>query len=108
MFGIGKNREEKKTACCYGAQPEAAGAQGTSEVRVLGSGCAGCRALLENTRKAVREMGKEGEITVEYVTELEKIMVYGVMSLPALVVNGKIASVGRVLKPVEIQEILGK
>ena len=108
MFGIGKNREEKKTACCCGAQPEAAGAHGASEVKVLGSGCAGCRALLENTQKAVREMGKEGEISVEYVTELEKIMAYGVMSLPALVVDGKIASVGRVLKPAEIREILGK
>ena len=75
---------------------------------MLGSGCAGCRALLENTREAVREMGREGEIPVEYVTDLEKIMAYGVMSLPALVVDGKIASVGRVLKPAEIREILGK
>ena len=108
MFGIGKGKEEKKTACCCGAQPEAAGTQGAAEIKVLGSGCAGCRALLENTRKAVREMGREGEISVEYVTDLEKIMAYGVMSLPALVVDGKIASVGRVLKPAEIREILGK
>ena len=53
-------------------------------------------------------MGKEGVISVEYITDLEKITAYGVMSLPALVVNGKIASVSRVLKPAEIREILGK
>ena len=107
MFGIGKKKEEKQ-ACCCAAQADAAGPRGTAEVKVLGSGCAGCRALLENTRKAVREMGKEESVPVEYVTDLEKIMAYGVMSLPALVVNGKIASVGRVLKPAEIREILGK
>lgn len=107
MFGIGKKKEEKQ-ACCCAAQADAAGPREAAEVKVLGSGCAGCRALLENTRKAVREMGKEESVAVEYVTDLEKIMAYGVMSLPALVVNGKIASVGRVLKPAEIREILGK
>ena len=108
MFGIGKKKEEKQISCCCGKQAEAGGPQGSAAVKVLGSGCAGCRALLENTQKAVREMGKEGVISVEYITDLEKITAYGVMSLPALVVNGKIASVSRVLKPAEIREILGK
>ena len=67
-----------------------------------------CHALLENTQKAVRNMGKEDEIQVEYVTDLEKIMGYGVMSMPALVINEKIASVGKVLRPAEIQDIFGK
>ena len=67
-----------------------------------------CHALLENTQKAVRNMNKENEIRVEYVTDLEKIMGYGVMSMPALVINEKIASVGKVLRPAEIQDILGK
>ena len=53
-------------------------------------------------------MGKENEIRVEYVTDLEKIMGYGVMSMPAQVINEKIASVGKVLRPAEIQDILGK
>ena len=108
MFGIGKKKEEKQTSCYCGTQVEAGGPQDAAEVKVLGSGCAGCRTLLENTQKAVQEMGKEGTVSVEYVTDLEKITAYGIMSLPALVVNGKIASVGRVLKPAEIREILGK
>ncbi len=109
MFGIGKGKEKKETAaCCCAVQPDSGRAQGEITVKVLGSGCMSCHALLENTQKAVRNMGKENEIRVEYVTDLEKIMGYGVMSMPALVINEKIASVGKVLRPAEIQDILGK
>lgn len=109
MFGIGKGKEKKETAaCCCAVQPDSGCAQGGITVKVLGSGCMSCHALLENTQKAVRNMGKENEIRVEYVTDLEKIMGYGVMSMPALVINEKIASVGKVLRPAEIQDILGK
>lgn len=61
-----------------------------------------------NTQAAVKAMGKENDILVEYVTELEKIMQYGVMSMPALVICEKIASVGRVLRPAEIQDLIEK
>ena len=109
MFGIGKGKEKKETAaCCCAVQPDSGSAQGEITVKVLGSGCMSCHALLENTQKAVLNMGKENEIRVEYVTDLEKIMGYGVMSMPALVINEKIASVGKVLRPAEIQDILGK
>ena len=47
-------------------------------------------------------------IEVEYVTDLQKIMEYGAMSMPALVINEKVVSVGRVLKPAEIAEIVEK
>ena len=106
MFGIGKRKEEKKTTSCCATLPEVGSAQEITEIKVLGSGCASCHALMENTQKAVRNMGREEQIRVEYVTELEKIMEYGVMSMPAMVVNGKIASVGRVLRPAEIQGII--
>ena len=61
-----------------------------------------------NTQAAVKEMGKEADIQVEYVTDLEKIMGYGVMSMPALVICEKIASVGKVLKPAEVRELIEK
>ena len=45
-------------------------------------------------------------IEVEYVTDLQKIMEYGAMSMPALVINEKVVSVGRVLKPSEISAMI--
>ena len=126
MFGIGKKKEEEKTPscccnaaaepvqeepCCCGGPAENSSAccpDGKMVVKVLGSGCKSCHALLENTQAAVKEMGKEADIQVEYVTDLEKIMGYGVMSMPALVVCEKIASVGKVLKPAEVRELIEK
>ena len=43
---------------------------------------------------------------VEYITDMEKVMSYGVMSMPALVVNEKVVSAGRVLKASEIEKLL--
>ena len=60
--------------------------------------------LANNTAQALKEMGMEAN--VEKVTELSAIMGYGVMSTPALVINEKVVSVGKVLKPHEIVEIL--
>lgn len=84
---------------CYGEAVES-----ICCVKVLGSGCASCHALYENTCKAVKDAGFD--IEVEYVTDMEKIMSYGVMSMPALVVNEKVVSVGKVLKPQGIKKLL--
>ena len=126
MFGIGKKKEEEKTpscccnaaiepvqeeSCCCGStakETRACCPDGKMVVKVLGSGCKSCHALLENTQAAVKDMGKEADIQVEYVTNLEKIMGYGVMSMPALVICEKIASVGKVLKPAEVRELIEK
>lgn len=73
-------------------------------VKILGQGCADCRKLCENVKKAVENMGIEAE--VQYITDLTKIVLYGVMQLPALVVDEKVASIGKVLKPNEIEKLL--
>lgn len=73
-------------------------------IKVLGAGCASCHAQFENAKKAVEKMGISVE--VEYVTDLQKIMEYGVMSMPALVVNEKVVSMGKVLKPADVEKIL--
>ena len=70
----------------------------------LGSGC--CHALYENTQSAVKAMGISVE--VEYITDLKKVMEYGVMSVPALVVNNKVVSTGKVLKTENVQKLLQK
>lgn len=73
-------------------------------IKVLGSGCASCHALYENTKEAVQQMGLAVE--AEYVTDLQKIMEYGVMSMPALIVNEKIAFMGKVLKSDDVEKLL--
>ena len=73
-------------------------------IKVLGSCCKSCHQLYDNALKAVEGMG----IEVEYITDLQKIMEYGAMSMPALVVNEQLVSSGKVLKPAEIVKIIGK
>ena len=116
MALFGKKKEEKKEEtscyCCGGEQTAIETAStccgekvdGICCIKVLGSGCKSCHQLYENTLKAVEGLG----IEVEYITDLQKIMEYGAMSMPALVVNEKVVSVGRVLKPSEISEIVEK
>jgi small redox-active disulfide protein 2 len=75
-------------------------------IKVLGAGCTNCEALLKATKEAVANKGIDAEI--EYVTDLEKIMNYGVMSMPALLVDGKTVSAGKVLKVKEIEKLIIK
>ena len=100
LFNLGKKGEEKKTsACCCGKS-----AEGICCIKVLGSGCKNCHALLEATKEAVQKIGLN--IEVEYITDMEKIMEYGVMRMPALVVNEQIASMGKVLKAADVENLL--
>ncbi len=75
-------------------------------ITILGGGCASCKKLYENTKKAITEMGLSVE--VEYITDMEKVMAYGVMSMPALVVNEKVVAMGKVLKPADVVKLLKK
>ena len=75
-------------------------------IKILGSGCKNCITLKENTEAALKEAGMEAEIVK--VTDFKDIMAYGVMSTPALVVDEKVVSFGKVLKPKEIVKILEK
>lgn len=73
-------------------------------VKVLGGGCSKCETLLANTKEAVANVGVEAE--VEYITDFAVIGSYGIMSMPALVVDEKVVSMGKVLKSSEIEEFL--
>ena len=77
-----------------------------ANVKVLGSGCSKCNELEKNTVEALKELGMDTEI--EHVTDFAKIAAYGVMSTPALVVDGKVVSYGKVLKKDEVIKILKK
>ena len=75
-------------------------------IKVLGAGCKSCHQQLEYAKEAVKNLGLDAE--VEYVTDMAKIMEYGVMSMPAIVVNEKVVSVGKVLKATEVKELLNR
>ncbi|MGN9162353.1 thioredoxin family protein [Clostridium sulfidigenes] len=73
-------------------------------IKILGSGCKKCVTLKENTEIALKETGMEAEIIK--VMDFKDIMAFGVMTTPALVINEKVVSFGKVLKPKEIIKIL--
>ncbi|ADG94171.1 redox-active disulfide protein 2 [Arcobacter nitrofigilis DSM 7299] len=71
------------------------------KIEILGTGCTKCKALEENAKKAVADAGIFAQ--VEKVEDIQKIMEYGVMSTPALVINGEIKSTGKLLNSEEIK-----
>ena len=125
LFGSGKKKEEVKvepacacngkataheasSCCCKNQQEENVCDKDNkiTSIKVLGAGCKSCHKQFENVKKAVEELGLE--IEVEYITDMEKVMTFGVMSMPAIVVNEKVVSMGKVLKSVEVIKLLGK
>lgn len=113
MSLFGKKKEEKESCCSCGGKcntestekAEAAKSEGAS-VKVLGSGCAKCKQLEANTKEALEQLGMD--TTIDHVTDFTQIAAYGVMTTPALVVNGKVISYGKVLKTDEVVALLKK
>jgi small redox-active disulfide protein 2 len=73
-------------------------------IKILGSGCRKCVTLGDNAKAAAAAVGKEVEIVK--VTDFAQIASYGVMSTPALVIDEKLVSSGKVLSPGEIASLL--
>ena len=74
------------------------------KIEVLGTGCAKCKTLEENAKQALSKIG--GFHEVKKVEDIVEIMNYGVMSTPALVVDGAVVSSGKLLSVEEIIELL--
>ena len=74
------------------------------KIIVLGTGCPNCKKLEEFAQKAIDELKLKAK--VEKITQIEKIMGYGVMSLPALVVDGEVKCYGRIPNIEEIKKWL--
>ena len=119
LFNFGKKKEEKminECSCNCGCNVtetakdinECCGkaVDGICCIKVLGAGCKSCHEQYEYAKSAVKEMGLSVE--VEYITDMEKVMTYGVMSMPAIVVNEKVVSMGKVLKVAEVERLLHK
>ncbi|MEA5058503.1 MAG: thioredoxin family protein [Candidatus Pelethousia sp.] len=112
LFGNRSNKKEHTACCCGGncdaesmAKAENAKAEGAG-VKVLGSGCAKCNQLEAATKAALEQLGMD--TTIDHVTDFSQIAAYGVMTTPALVVDGKVVSYGKVLKTEEIVKIMQK
>ena len=73
-------------------------------LQILGTGCPKCKKLAENAEAAARELGVEYKL--EKVTDINKIMGYGVMMTPALVVGGEVKASGKVLSVEQIKSLL--
>lgn len=106
-----RKKKEGTSGCCGKIDAESmlkaekAKTEGVS-VKVLGSGCAKCNQLEAATKAALEQLGMD--TTIDHVTDFSAIAAYGVMSTPALVVDGKVVSYGKVLKTDEVVAILQK
>ena len=74
------------------------------KIEILGTGCAKCKTLYENVQKALEESGKSAEVVK--VEDIPSIMKYGVMSTPALVLDGKVLFSGKSASAGEIVGML--
>lgn len=106
-----KKKEETKSCCCGGnctpeTMAQAEMAKAVAGVKVLGTGCAKCNALEDAVRAALTELGMD--TTIDHVTDFTQIAAYGVMTTPALVVDGKVVSYGKVLKKDEAKALIQK
>lgn len=108
LFGKKKANDN----CCCGdvssestARAQAAQSEGAA-VKILGSGCKKCNELEANTKAALEQLGMYAD--VDHVTDFNQIAAYGVMTTPALVVDGKVVSCGKVLKTNDVIKLLQK
>lgn len=127
LFNWGKKKEEKEIMCTCKVSSETQGKNGCGEkdieteeccygcekvsdsiqsIKVLGAGCKSCHVQYENVKEAVKNL--DILVKVEYITDMEKVMLYGVMSMPAIVVNEKVVSMGKVLNSKDVEKLLQK
>ena len=115
LFHFGKKKETKQTpSCCCSSQTAedntvtccCPSTDSICCIKILGAGCKACHEQYDYAKKAVSNLGLN--IEVEYITDMQKIMSYGVMSMPAIVVNEKVISAGKVLKTSDVEKLLKK
>lgn len=127
LFNFGKKKEETPSCSCGSAPVKAepacacnsgatayeanscccgSGKCSIQSIKVLGAGCKTCYAQFENCQAAVKELGMQ--LDVEYITDMEKVMAYGIMSMPGIVVNEKVVSAGKLLKAEDVIILLKK
>ena len=102
-------KEEKSSSCCGNsctpqAMHGAEQAKKEAGIKILGAGCAKCMALEQATRCALEELGMN--LDIQHITDFALIASYGVMTTPALVLDGRVVSYGKVLSAEEVKKII--
>ena len=105
------SKKVKETSCCdvdYSSENIEKAEEKKKEhgIKILGSGCAKCIALEKSTKEALTELNVEENI--DHITDFSQIASYGVMSTPALVINGKVVSYSKVLNKDEVKDLLAQ
>lgn len=105
------SKKNTKSCCGGNCNPETMqqaeiAKKGGASIKILGSGCAKCNQLEDATKEALAELGMD--TTIDHVTDFTEIAAYGVMSTPALVMDGKVISYGKVLKKEEVALLIRK
>jgi small redox-active disulfide protein 2 len=75
------------------------------KIEILGMGCATCNKLEDTVRLAVSEMGIDAQ--VDHIKDIKKIMTYGVMTTPALVIDGVVKAAGKLPSLGDIKQMIG-
>lgn len=103
MFGFSKKKTEPPKACDCGFAEDMHTA--VKSIRILGAnGCGTCHTLLRRVEEVTKELGIRPEI--EFIGDIKRVISYGIMGMPGLVVNEKVVSAGKLLKNEEIKKIL--
>ena len=110
-MGLFNRKKDTKPCCCQNcsaADMETAekNKKSGARIKILGSGCAKCNALEDAAKTALAELNMD--TTIDHVTDFAQIAAYGVMTTPALVVDGKVVSYGKVLKKDEVKALIQK
>jgi len=75
------------------------------KIQILGTGCAKCQKLADNTKQAADSLGLDYEM--EKITDINQIMGFGVMTTPGLAVDGKVLLTGKVPNSADIEKLIG-
>lgn len=108
---LNRRKKEEPVSCCCGSCTPAAMARAEADkaapgVKVLGSGCAKCHALEDAAKAALAELNMD--TAIDHVTDFTQIAAYGVMTTPALVVDGRVVACGKALQKDEVKALLQK
>lgn len=76
------------------------------DIKILGSGCCRCKKTYDTVKQVVEE--DKIDATIEYVTDIAKILEYDIMSMPAIVIDGKVVLNGQVPTAAQVRQILKK
>lgn len=106
MWSIFRKKEPTADASIKDAKAPLSQEGEQPKIQVLGSiGCVSCKMQLAQMQEALKELGQPIS-NVEYVEDIEVALKYGIMSVPAVVINGKVIGSGKVIKKAQLVEML--